>query len=158
MTMNIKYSLQIKRSPRGMGKAFSDGRAETFKEIGEVWHKKYLRRHFQLSAFREYGYAKRSKRYEQRKLKRFGHMRPLVYTGRMQRALTGSALVRSSARGVTVRMTGPKWLKGFMSMLGRYGTGPDKAKEVTTISEREGNELAAMAGDILTRKMERAKT
>lgn len=61
--------------------------------MGREWHSRYLPQHFDESAYQRYGYYQRKgmgltadsrafrRSYAGRKIRRFGHNRPLVYTG-----------------------------------------------------------------------------
>lgn len=151
------YSLQFRRSPRGMGKAFAAAREPALSAVGKRWYERMLRRHFESGAVQRYGYQKRKKRYSQRKARAVHHQRPLVYRGLLKEAVTGAATIRASSRRVTVRMHGPRWLGSFLSIRAKRPDFPDIKAELTAINEQEGVELALLAKSILAEAINRAK-
>lgn len=62
-----------------------------------------LDRHFQVGAESRYGYAKRGKRYMIRKAKKYGHQKPLVFSGRMQRDLKSSVRITATQHRATLK-------------------------------------------------------
>lgn len=145
------------KSPKGMATAFKDARIIAMRKVGETWHKKMLPVHFTTKATGLYGYAQRTEKYQRRKVRLKHHNKPLVFTGALQRALQGVASITASNSGVRVKMSGPKWLSGYISFKGRLGTGPDKKKEITTIAQSEGESLAKTAYDVFKKAVNSAK-
>ena len=56
---------------------------------GDFWGDNLRSKHFQLTAFSEYGYRRRERSYEAKKERLFGHKRPLVYTGETEQRTEG---------------------------------------------------------------------
>lgn len=91
---------------------------EMWRSLGEHWHRYQRPKHFTKAGAQEYGYAPRSgdpgrthpkgfhRSYQGRKLRRFGHTLPLVYTG-LSRNLTRVRDVRPTSKGVRVIMRAP---------------------------------------------------
>lgn len=111
---------------------------------GTWWHKEMRPKHFTKRGAREYGYVPRygepgsGRRfrgsYTGRKLRRFGHTNPLVFTG-LSRDLTRVRDVRNTAKGVRVVMNAPT--------LNRRPRGGriNMRDEMTRISIAERNQL-----------------
>ena len=114
--------------------------------VGRYWHQVYLKRHFRLGAFLEYGgvYQARSLKWTRRKLKK-GIVSPLIWKGVLYRTLQGGARIVGTERGVSVEMSGPSWLKGYMSMTKGRG-GPDIVREIEAVSMRERDEMGELLG------------
>lgn len=120
------------------------------REMGELWHRRYAPLHFQSSAHEKYGYDNRTERYKRRKraLARSGQAidggnRDLVLSGRMKEMLLGSATIRANDTGVTVNMPGPYYMTLKPKVIHGHVTA-DKYREVTTVSDEEQEELAAV--------------
>lgn len=101
------------------------------------WHKKDFPEHFKTSAVQKYGYEKRSKKYQLRKARKFGHQMPLVWTGNLKNITMSSIKVSTTAKGA----------RGYWSGLPtRYyqyrDNAPDKAKELTIATQEELQVLA----------------
>jgi hypothetical protein len=77
------------RSPAKLRGQFEAGRNEALRSMLKLWHTRYLPRHFTASGARMYSYSLRGATYETRKLRKFKHSRPLVYTGALEKAMTG---------------------------------------------------------------------
>jgi len=86
------------------------GMKEAWGKTGRFWHRQMREKHFAEGAKIEYGYLRRSPRYEERKRKKFGHARPLEFTGE-SRALTRIRVVTSTSKGVKVRMNAARGLR-----------------------------------------------
>jgi hypothetical protein len=142
-----------------MGKAFKEARTKAMKAVCDFWFQEIRPRHFTESAKSRYQYHARTKKYEERKFKRFGHTRPLVYTGTMERVLAQSVTIKASSKRGEIQMaqTADNWLKGYISFRGKNGTGPDKWLELQRIPPDEQNELAAIAAKILREAIKNAK-
>lgn len=102
-------------------RALNTIRRETLHAGGEYWHHEIRPRHFTNAGSREYNYAPRSGEpgsgrafkgsYTHRKLREFGHTRPLERTGE-SKAATARATIKATATAkgarVLVRMRAPK--------------------------------------------------
>jgi len=73
----------IKVETKGLNLSYRDSlRISTtvLTEIAKEWHEKFLPLHFEESATSRYGYARRSADYLKRKMRQFGHQKPLVFS------------------------------------------------------------------------------
>lgn len=145
-------------TPKLVQRELNNINREAARTMGQVWSTRFREHHFTNAASAEYGYTPRQgeagrpgrrgfkRSYTGRKLAKFGHTRPLEKTGD-SRALTRNPRIvatatRSEAK-VRVIMNSP----GFNR---RYAGSPiDMRKELTTVTEREGQELAREAGFFL---------
>jgi len=127
---------------------------EAWRHTGRYWHRFILPKHFQPQAVYEYQYAERTIAYRRRKTRKFGHNRPLVFTGRMERDVRRILDVRVSSKAARVVLHGPRYLymKG-----GKRGTGPNMAAELAAISERDAKALATVMDRFVGRKTARGR-
>ena len=142
--------------PKELIKRLPKFKKEAFIEAGKLWHRHYRPKHFTLKGAREYGYAPRSGErgsgrgfkgsYTARKLKKFGHTRPLVYTGESAQL----------ARILDVRGTS----KGSRTIIHARGFNRRNPKseinmrdEMTRISDREAQQLTGFIGRMMNREM-----
>lgn len=110
---------------------------------GAVWfhvHKsdeRFTQRHASRA-----GYAKRKKRYEQRKFKLYGHRRPLEYSGRT-RFLSRTANITSTSVGARVRYPNLRGLnrrhpKSDINMAQEFRTLlPEETQDVAAVLDAE---------------------
>ena len=73
---------------------------------GYHWGEEFREKHFTEAGAAEYGYRRRTAKYEKRKERLYGHRRPLVYTGESEQR-SGAYTVRTQRNGVTVSMSVP---------------------------------------------------
>lgn len=118
----------------------------SFHTIGVHWHRRMRPKHFTKVGGREYGYQPRQgepgnptsrpfrSTYTGRKLKRYGHTRPLVKTGE-SRAFSRIRDVRSTSKGTRVVMRVPRL------SFRRSPSAPHMQQELRTISKPENREL-----------------
>ena len=116
---------------------------------GLNWHRHTLRRHFEESAAAIYRYQKRSPKHIAEKLRRFGHRRPLVFSGAMSAQITRMARIVPSSKGVRVNMTGPRYLY----MKRRDQKQPDKAAEITATTKSEERTIARSLHKSLSKRL-----
>lgn len=114
---------------------------------------KYYRYQWQGRWYTSHGIAG----YMQRKLNKYRHQLPLVYTGRLREAVRGAVTLIAGERNVKIRMRGPQWLKGFLSFRGRRGTGPDLYRELTRIIPEEAMALARTLKDAVLKVYAKAR-
>jgi len=104
-------------TPRGMGKIMREATKAGYEAAGIWWHNECRPKHFTREAYQLYQYTPRQgesgtgtkifkKSYTGRKLKKFGHTNPLVYTGVSER-LTRARDVRATSKGVRIVMSAP---------------------------------------------------
>ena len=108
---------------------------ETMEHIrDEYWPK-----HFQIGpetypGAGGYQYAKRTLKYEDRKFRKYGHRRPLVYTGALERSVRSTARISGTSRGARLRARSPHFLR------------VRNRKEIERVSKREQMELMQRYG------------
>jgi hypothetical protein len=130
--------------------------------MGSFWHQKFLRKHFTAEGGREYGYMKRkgegmprgSKRwrrsYTGRKFARFGHTRPLVFSGVSER-LSRVVDVRATAKRARVVLP-----RGFNR---RHAKSRIRMRdEVTAVSQQEEQVLSNQADRKVTERLDRIRS
>ena len=121
-------------------------------ELGTYWHAHLREKHFTHAGATEYAYDKRqgehllrswdkgfSRTYTYRKLQRFGHTYPLVWSG-ASRTLTKIRNIQATRDGVRVVMNAPT----LNFRKGNRGIGKTMREEMTTVSAREQVVLAGV--------------
>lgn len=137
--------------------AFNEMKRETFREMGELWHREMRPKHFTHAGAREYGYAPRKgeagnrhrkgfkRSYTGIKLRLVGHTRPLEFSGEGRR-LSRIQDIRVTSKRVRVIL--PRKFN-FRNPHSRV----NMREELTTISEREERELVAAADRDIGRRL-----
>ena len=85
--ITCKNILIIGKSPYGLAKEMKSAIERAFVQAGELWVDKILPKHFTTRAASEYDYKPRTSRYQLKKLRKFGHQNPLMFTGQAYREL-----------------------------------------------------------------------
>lgn len=114
--------------------------ARAWEHAGEHWHRNILAKHFTHRGATEYGYQERSVKHNRRKLRKFGHTYPNVFTGEMKHAVMRARELSATSKGGKVVLYGPTHLYAFRKDYKQ----PDKAAEISAISEADARELAAV--------------
>jgi len=114
--------------------------------------------HFKESAYWRYGgaYQKRGIKYEARKYRRFGHSKPMVWSGAMRRQILGFARITSNQKKGRVQMTGVRALN-----LSAQPNAPDFKAELKAVNQTEMNWMAKLLDNRITsslNKLKRKKT
>lgn len=134
---------------------------ETYRSMGERWHEKFLREHFLNSATRRYGYTLREgergggkdflRSYSGRKLRKYGHTRPLVKSG-LSEKLAKIRDVRATSKGARVVI--------HARQLNRRNPHSDvnMREEVTAVIPSEERDLAAHGDRDLQRRLRAIRT
>lgn len=116
-------------------------------EVGEYWHKKYLKGHFKPGAAEKYGYRARSAAYLRRKKRQAekgaitkvsGQIVDNVFTGKMRAAVLRGHTTRGYPTRVTITVTGPKYLTTRFYKVDQ----PNKPAEIMAITAEEERDLA----------------
>lgn len=151
----IKGSVTYRR-PRGLSRRHLRADIkEALREVGREWHHQTLPRHFVDGASSRYRMRPRSAAHQERKLHRFGHQRPLVFSGAMAAELKRIAEIKPTSKGVRVKMRGPKYLYRYR----KDSKQPDKAKEVTATTKAEERTIAqSLHAKLKTRMNKTAET
>jgi hypothetical protein len=141
----LRATLWYRGVPRDYAKEFRAELTEALLALGEYWHDRFAPKHFTIAGEKEYDYYPRHPSYSRYKAKRFGHRRPLVLTGDLERMVLGVARVSATSQSASVVMRGPKYLYAYRKDLpgGRPSQG-DKAAELTAVTPAELNELAGV--------------
>lgn len=134
-------------TPRHMGKIMREAIRVGYLNAGVWWHKECRPKHFTREGYQLYQYTPRQgeantgtkifkKSYTGRKLKKFGHTNPMVYTGVSER-LTRVRDVRANSKGCKIVM--PAFALNFRPKGGRINM-------VNELRERfTGREVATIA-------------
>lgn len=89
-------------SPKQVLEKLPQDLKEQLLEVVNFWHDKYEPGHFQTRAIGKYGYEPRTRKYSDRKEKKYGHRRPLEFSGDSKReAGRGIRLTTRQQRGQT---------------------------------------------------------
>ena len=123
---------------------------DALRDLGRWWHEKILPGHFTTAAETLYHYQPRSARYSRSKARRFGHRNPLVFRGDLKRMVSRMARISSTSKGVTVRLSGPRYLYQYRKSYAQ----PDKGAELTATSAGEVETMARTLDEILTRRIQ----
>lgn len=116
-------------------------------EVGDYWHKNILPKHFKPGAAQKYNHQARTEGYLKKKArlarsgfaKRVsGQLQDNVFTGRMRASLKRSSITRGYPSRVSVSMFGPR----YTTMRVWKSNQPDKAAEITRVTQDEERELA----------------
>lgn len=153
--MAARGVLQFVGDPEVMKRDFHSLLREGMEENMEFWHRKRLPFHFTNRASAVYGYKRRSAKHNKRKLRRFGHTRPLEFTGRMKQQVTSRITITSTKRGKTVRgaLQGPRYLFAFRKDFGQA----DKAAELTAVTQPEVLTMARRLDKFMTNRLNNLK-
>lgn len=147
----------IQRDPTISHKVWKEISKNAWLAAGEFWHRFILRKKFTDQAKAEYNYQPRqqdrfvtdksghrlkARGYESKKAIRFGHRRPLEYTGELKRMVMRIRDVSSigdgkAAGGTKIALHGPQYLYQYRKNLSQ----PDKARELAAISEADASTL-----------------
>lgn len=141
-------------TPKLLQRELNNVSRETARTMGQVWASRFRAKHFTNAASSEYGYTPRqgeagrpgrrgfAQSYTGRKLRIFGHTRPLVKTGESEQQ-TRSPRIEATATRAEAKCRVVMNAPGFNR---RYAGSPiDMRKELTTVSQAEGEELAREA-------------
>lgn len=134
-------------TPRGMRKVMNAVTKETWFETGIEFHSQFSDARFTHAHASKAGYAPRSKNYERRKLKKFGHTNPLEFSGTTRR-LVRTASVTSTSKGANVRYPGARAFNFKNPKMQA-----NMVQEFTKVLPEEANELASFFDRSLDRKL-----
>ena len=153
--MTIPIKTRIKRDHRLKVSEWRNVSKVAWKHAGEVWHDELLPKHFTEEGAREYRYKRRSRRHREKKLRRYGHSRPLEFSGELRRQVMRVRDVRvvgdnSRRRGTAkVVLHGPRHLYAFRRDLDQ----PNKAKELQAVSRADARRIGRVMDESLTREL-----
>jgi len=150
-------SPSVVRSGGTSAKAWRAVSRDSWEAAGDHWHDKILPKHFKPGAAREYRYKRRTAAHQAKKQRMFGHRRPLVFRGDLERQVLRLRDVRgvadnSKRRGaVKIKLSGPAQFRPFRTL--KDLNKPDLASEVQRVSDRDGHELAKVMDRELTKRL-----
>jgi hypothetical protein len=134
---------------------------------GRYWDQTFREKHFTSAGATEYGYTPREgergnpsskgfrRSYTGRKLRKFGHTRPLEYTGESRRRTRSPRIVATAKRGealVRIKMDSPGLNRRYS------GSRINMRQEMTTVSTREGEQINTIVGRFLEKRYQIAAT
>ncbi len=106
----------------------------------QTWQKDVAPRHFRYGAQGRYGYKQRSRKYRDRKMRVYGHRRPLVYSDESEHwVLTRRAQPKTRRTRVGLTATLPVVVPKYFFMY--RGAGSDKYAELTATLPEEYEQL-----------------
>lgn len=103
----LTAQIDIKRDPALYESSHNKSMSAAWKGGAEFHHSNHMPRHFQAFAGAKYGYKKRSKKYNARKLRIVGHQIDNVFTGKSRTEITTKRRIQGSPKGATLRMRLP---------------------------------------------------
>lgn len=114
--------------------------ADAWEDAGEHWGDEFREKHFTEAGAAEYGYRDRTKGYEDRKQSKYGHRRPLVYTGESEQS-SAAFRVYTTRYGAKITMNMPRvnWSK--------------RGHEIAIVSQAEADVIAKVWGKGYDRKL-----
>jgi hypothetical protein len=129
---------------------------ESWREPADHWHGEMLPRHFTHGAAQRYGYQTRTKAYNIRKRRIFGHTRELVFTGQ-GRALTRIKRITSTSKGCRVRMQGAR-VFNFRRRREDGKLSPDMKSELRTITTSEQRRLVRVLDKAIDKRLKQQRS
>lgn len=124
---------------------------EAWTQTGEFWHRTLRPRHFQADALSEYGYARRKRRYLARKRAKWGHIRPLVWSGELEQATrarrieTRTFRTRSRMRVVLPLARKANWRHPASQV--------NLREELTAVSDRDAERMVAVHNRTMSERL-----
>jgi hypothetical protein len=135
---------------------------EAWYEVGRHWADEMRPKHFTKEGGKEYGYKPRAgeaaggknfwSSYTGRKQKKFGHTKPLVYTGELEQA-SRQTTIYPSFKGVRIALPGAR-----KANLQNPRSSIDMPEELKTVSGREVDQLAKVHEQAMQQLLDRVTT
>lgn len=129
------FAMRLNGGEGALKSAVKDALKDGFKAAGMHHWQNTLPLHFTHQGATRYGYQKRKTGYEQRKLRRFGHTYPLVFTGQSKREILSRVNLSFTGKGVRVRVVAPRHIAV------RRASDPSKVRELGAITGDEFGQL-----------------
>ena len=128
-----------------MGKAMRAAVKPTLQDMIVYWHRKFMPLHFKEGARRRYkGYGSSDANYARRKMRIYGHNKPLVFTGETEYLATRTIRTSGTAKKATGYINAPalnfRRLRNFLV--------------ATTVRERRA--MAKLRGRLIQARLSRA--
>lgn len=154
MQVRVHYEVPPDEEPRVWDRGIRMG----LRNATLFWQREMAAGHFEQGAAGKYGYAPRTKKYQIRKAKRWGHQQPLVWTG------VTRDWVRSRFAQPSVRREGGQGLKARLQILApgyfyrwHGGHQQDKVAELLTTTDAESAKLLDVLDDALQTELSRPR-
>lgn len=162
MAQKWAVEMHIQNPPEALEKEFRRASKTAMVRVARYhWRERIPLRFQQPSALshlaQELGFKPRTRGYETRKARQFGHRRPLVWTGRMEQTVTGQYREPKGSRAKTgeiktiLRLAAPYYVR----FSGKRGTGPDMRAELSNFTQAEATMYARMMSDNVQRQIDR---
>ncbi len=162
----IPLNITIRKNTNISREGWKQAKREAWAEAARFWFDFILPGHFKNSASKRYNYQPRKgeagnsspggfrRSYTGKKLARYGHTKPLVLTGELERVIDRRFDIRvaKSGVGVTLFLHGPKYLHQFR----KDHSAPDKAAEITATDKRDRDQLSRLITRVLAEKLNEA--
>lgn len=103
----VETSLRFSPDPSDLDRNHRKYMNTAHREAADLHHRKFMKRHFDYSAYRLYGYQSRGKKYNERKKRLFGHTLPNVFTGKSRREITTQRQITATPSGARLIMRLP---------------------------------------------------
>jgi hypothetical protein len=115
--------------------------------LAEFWFRVLLKKHFTVAGGKEYLYVPRKKGYLIAKARTWGHQLPIVWSGRMYRAMTSifDRKITTNAQGSTAHV----YLHPPSGAYMQTAQGPDLVAELESFSERDQIELTQRLAEFI---------
>jgi len=136
---------------------------EAWVAVGKFWHREQRPRHFTTRGAKEYGYAPRKGEagnphpkgfwasYTGRKVRQFGHRRPLEYTGELRRMTRARRIVTTATSNrSTLRIQMPQARK---ANLRHPKSKINMREELTTVSRRDAEADVKVHNDFMNTRL-----
>ena len=117
-----------------------------------LWWRKFFGKRFTVAGQAQYRLRKRTQKYQERKQARFGHQRPLEYSGRMKREMTRAYRMNvRSPKKAKITMTAPAYVNYRVQR--RAGAPIDKRHELIRTVKPEITKMAKLIEKIMAGKL-----
>jgi hypothetical protein len=138
----VVYKFQIRRRPPPEGvsaRAMDRIAKQLHYELGEMWHREFLPRHFEPGAANRYKYKRRGRKYEEQKERK--GLPPLVWTGTLRDLMLSHHVTRPYPTRFSVTMYGPR----YAGMRPFKRNAPNLGEEITRMLGTEQKEMMRFA-------------
>lgn len=154
MMLKITASLTYPgKSPQGLVKAFKSAVVKANVAVGEYWRNNILPIHFTKTGFVRFFYQPRTAKYQYRKLRKYGHENPLMFTGEAQREIMSKYSIKASPKYISVKLPRPR----VFNLSNRIDM-PPMDKEAVRVVDADLAELSKVAMSIYKEEIKKAKT
>lgn len=155
--------------PRDTQKMIADAARDAAVDVVKYWHDRYLPEHFTVAGGKKYGYQPRkgdnepprvlrskgklanrtvsNNAYSWQKRRKFGHNKPLVYTGASEQAAKAVVKLSSRIRKADGQVVGTAAMPALPKYFYQYRKdlkAPDKADELTRTTSSEQVDLTVV--------------